>query len=214
MNIRLTKTDWLSALFCLGAVIPGLSVYNKLPDLIASNYSITGQVTHYMSKPVAVFFIPLSVAALQLLLCFLSGLLLQPEKKDKLNRYICFYLPLSVYFGEIAMLLFELKVLQNTATIIGIFAAMMLIIGGNFFPKIRRNLFLGIRTPHTLTDPVLWDQTQRFAGMLMTFTGVAILPFAINARMMTVLIGVLLSQLLPVLYSEVLFHSMQKRHNT
>lgn len=49
---------------------------------------------------------------------------------------------------------------------------MLLIVVGNFFGKMRRNYFVGIRTPWTLSDGEVWLRTHRFGGKAFVLAGV------------------------------------------
>jgi uncharacterized membrane protein len=45
---------------------------------------------------------------------------------------------------------------------------------GNYLPKTRYNYVMGVRTPWTLADERVWDQTHRLAGPLMMLGGLAV----------------------------------------
>lgn len=53
------------------------------------------------------------------------------------------------------------------------------IIIGNIMGKLRRNFFLGLRTPWTLTSDLAWDKTHRLMGRMMVATGVTGLACAV-----------------------------------
>ena len=57
----------------------------------------------------------------------------------------------------------------------------LLAVLGNFFSRLQRNYFLGIRPPWTLDDDATWRATHRFAGRCTVFGALALLaagPFA------------------------------------
>lgn len=47
----------------------------------------------------------------------------------------------------------------------------MLVLAGNPMGKVRRNFYLGIRTPWTLSNERVWYATHRFAARLMVGSG-------------------------------------------
>lgn len=60
----------------------------------------------------------------------------------------------------------------------GIYAVLMIGLG-NVLPRLPRNGLVGIRTPWTLADPMVWERTHRLGGYLLTAAGlvsVASLP--------------------------------------
>lgn len=84
---------------------------------------------------------------------------------------------------------------------ISIFIAIL----GNYLQTVKPNYFLGIRTPWTLNNEVIWEKTHRFGGKLMFYGGLltaAALFFVSKDYLLPVfLIGVLGSSLIPVFYS-------------
>ena len=46
------------------------------------------------------------------------------------------------------------------------------IIIGNYLPKCKRNSFIGIRTPLTLSNDDIWFKTHRFGGKVFVIFGI------------------------------------------
>jgi uncharacterized membrane protein len=55
--------------------------------------------------------------------------------------------------------------------VIGAFIAAM----GNWFGKLRRNLYVGIRTPWTIMNDEVWERTHRLGGRMWVAIGLATL---------------------------------------
>src|ERR1035437_8895766 len=53
------------------------------------------------------------------------------------------------------------------------------ILFGNVLGKVRRNFYIGVRTPWTLTNERVWNLTHRFAGKVWVTAGVLGLAFEI-----------------------------------
>jgi uncharacterized membrane protein len=51
---------------------------------------------------------------------------------------------------------------------------LMLVLLGNYMPKVRRNPWIGIRTPWTLGDEEVWYRTHRAAGWIMVLCGLVV----------------------------------------
>lgn len=47
---------------------------------------------------------------------------------------------------------------------------------GNVMPKFKSNFFAGTRTPWSLSDPDVWNRTQRLSGRIFFTLGLALLP--------------------------------------
>jgi uncharacterized membrane protein len=58
-------------------------------------------------------------------------------------------------------------------------APAMLILMGNFLPRVRPNYFAGIRTPWTLASESVWRRTNRLAGKLLFYGGLLCVPLVL-----------------------------------
>lgn len=60
--------------------------------------------------------------------------------------------------------------------------AVLLVLAGNPMGKVRRNFFLGIRTPWTIASEAVWYRTHRMAAKLMVASGLlALMAVCLNA---------------------------------
>lgn len=87
---------------------------------------------------------------------------------------------------------------------------------GNVMGKLRPNYTVGIRTPWTLADERVWDQTHRFGGKIFVLGGallclLAALPLDPAWHGQAVLVVSLASAAATVLKSYVLWRAMQKQ---
>jgi Predicted integral membrane protein len=64
----------------------------------------------------------------------------------------------------------------NVGKIMYILLDIFIISIGNYYPKIRRNSFLGIRIKWTLENEIVWNKTHRLVGKMMVIFGVILLP--------------------------------------
>lgn len=55
---------------------------------------------------------------------------------------------------------------------LAIICGVMFVVMGNWLGKIRRNFYLGIRTPWTLVNERVWEKTHRAGGKIMVCLGV------------------------------------------
>lgn len=212
-KIRLSKADLISALLCTVVIIPGISVYSKLPDRIATNFDIYGQPNQYASKNFAVFGIPLVMTVIQLILCLITNLFHQTDKRDFINRAIRFISPATLCFAQLYILLYSLGQIKNPTSVVCTFMAVLFVIAGNYMPKIRRNMFLGIRTPHTLRNQEVWDKTHRFSGVVFFICGIVMIPFSLVNNFIAVIMIIAIMIIIPIIYSEMVYRLVnQKMH--
>ncbi len=91
---------------------------------------------------------------------------------------------------------------------------LFLMVIGNVFGKLRWNYTVGIRTPWTLADERVWDQTHRFGGRVFVLGGALLLAASFTmppARMPAALIVTLaVVTILPVGKSYMLWRQREK----
>lgn len=91
-------------------------------------------------------------------------------------------------------------------------AAVAVFIGliGNVMGKVRRNFWIGVRTPWTLASERVWYATHRFAGKTMVGGAVLSLAGVLGGLPMVVTLGGAVAGVLaPVLYSLWLYKKME-----
>ena len=91
--------------------------------------------------------------------------------------------------------------------------AVLFVIMGNYMPKIRRNMFLGIRTPHTLRNQEVWDKTHRFSGILFFICGIVMIPLSLVNNYIAVIIIIAIMMIMSIIYSDMVYRLVnQKMH--
>ena len=55
------------------------------------------------------------------------------------------------------------------------FVGLLFVVVGNYLPKVKQNLYLGIKLPWTYADEDNWNKTHRFGGKLWVIGGILIL---------------------------------------
>lgn len=210
-KIRLDKADVLSALLCMMLIIPGAAVYGRLPDRIATHFDISGSPGQYVSKGFAVFGIPVIIAAIQLVFCAVTNIFCGTDKRDTLNSIIRFVVPAAYYIAQLSILLYALGQLKSVASVVCTFMAIVFVISGNYMPKVRRNMFLGFRTPHTLRYGEVWDKTHRLAGVVCILGGIVMIPVSLMKEYSAASVIVAVMIALPLVYSEAVYHRVNKK---
>lgn len=173
MTTKLTTIIVLALI--VGAILAGALLWNQLPDPMASHWNASDQVDGYMSKFWGVFMMPLFL--LGLFLIFLVIPIIDPLKaniakfRDTFNLFITFITGFMVYVHALTLL-------WNLGyTDLGIGKAMLPAIGllfiviGSMLRKAKRNWFIGIRTPWTLSSDSVWEEVHRVGGILFMISG-------------------------------------------
>lgn len=174
MNTRLTTI--LVLVLILAAAVAGLSLWDRFPAQMASHWNVNDQVDGYMSKFWGVFLMPL--ITLGLLVLFLVIPNIDPLRaniaqfREVFNLFILLIVGFMVY-------IYALTLLWNLGyTTFGVGKAMMPGLGilfifiGYMLRKAKRNFFIGIRTPWTLSSDRVWEETHRIGAVLFMISGV------------------------------------------
>jgi uncharacterized membrane protein len=86
---------------------------------------------------------------------------------------------------------------------------------GNLLPKVPKNFFIGIKTPWTLSNEVIWDKTHRLGGIMFVVAGFVMIKKSfvlthnhLYQNTLTVCVFALL--LYPLLHSFILYKKLGK----
>ncbi|MDI3409890.1 SdpI family protein [Bacillus sonorensis] len=93
-----------------------------------------------------------------------------------------------------------------TSSIVPVLVGALLIIIGNYLPRVRPNFFMGIKNPWTLSSDAIWKKTHRFGAKVFTIAGIFIAAdglFTIGENVILPII--LLTVIAPYVYSYMLF---------
>ena len=158
------------------ALLAGFLLWNRLPDQMASHWGVNDQVNGYISKFWGVFLLPL--ITLGMFLLFLVVPSIDPLKaniaqfRSVFNLFIVLIVAFMLY-------LYGLTLAWNLGyTSFKMSGAMLPAIGllfifiGFMMRQAKRNFFIGIRTPWTLSSDTVWNETHRLGAILFMISGV------------------------------------------
>jgi len=148
-------------------------LYPMLPSKIASHWDMEGNVNGYMEKEY-IFLIPCIIFLLLLLFIAIPKIDPLAANIEKFRKYYYGFVIIFLIF----MLLVQLQILLwNIGVKVGINAifpaiAVIYIYVGFLLEKAKRNWFIGIRTPWTLSSDNVWEKTHKIGGKLFKIAGI------------------------------------------
>lgn len=207
-----TRTTIFATIFLIAfAITFSLSVFDRLPDQVASHWNTANQVDGYMSRFWGAFLMPVAAAAM--LLLFLVIPQIDPLKaniaqfREYFNAFIALIIAFLVYMHILTMLwnLGYDRFNMGAAMLPAI--GLLFIFAGIMMRKAKRNFFIGIRTPWTLSNDRVWDETHRLGSTLFIISGILALlgTFFADYAVWFILVPVLGATLFLILYSYVLY---------
>lgn len=204
--------------FTVGAWLAALAAYPYLPERVPIHWNIRGEVDGYGSKQWAAFLTPGVMVALLALFRALPWLSPKSFTLDTfrgtyefvvalmmgLMAYIQGLMLWSAWAGPIDM---------GRALTAGICLFFMLT--GNVLGKVRRNFFMGVRTPWTLASERVWIDTHRLAARLFVAAGLIgfIVCLAVGGPVAftATFVLILVAAFVPAIYSLVHYKRLEKQ---
>ena len=169
-------TTIVSLLLIVAATLAGVLLWDKFPAQMASHWDANDQVNGYMSRFWGVFLMP--IVSLGMLALFLFIPNIDPLKANIAQFRGTFNVFIAFLTGFM-LCIHVLTLLWNLGyTNVGIGKSMMpamgllFIIIGSMLRKAKRNFFIGIRTPWTLSSDTVWDKTHQLGAVLFMASGV------------------------------------------
>ncbi len=190
----------------------GFYAYPRMPEVVAVHWNAQGIANGYGSRLQAAFTLPLImlvVAALLLFIPAIDPLKANIEKfRPDFNGFMLAFGLFFFYLHVLTTLLnlgFQFSLNQFLVPGFGIFIYAC----GVLLGKAKRNFFIGIRTPWTLSSDTVWAKTHVLGGLLFKISGgIAILGIlSPNLALLFLLVPLLAATLIAIVYSYVLFRS-------
>ena len=210
MTTRLTIIVVL--VIIIGITIAGAALWSQLPDPMASHWNENDQVDGYMSKFWGVYMMPLITIGLFLIFLLIPNI--DPLKANIAQFRGTFNLFITVIIAFMAYV-HVLTLRWNLGyTDLGIGKAMLPAMGllfiviGSMLRKAKRNWFIGIRTPWTLSSDSVWEEIHRLGGILFMLSGVIAIIGGFFGGMVafwSIMIPIFGTSIFLVVYSYVLY---------
>lgn len=169
------KTEIIIFAIALFSFIVGIYFYPQMPEEIASHWNAQGQADGYMSKFWGLFLMPIIIFGLDLL--FVAILKTDPLKEniEKSRKY---YDGFIILFSVFMLFIYLWTIMWNTGIKINPNAIFPIGFGILFYylgilcENVKRNWFIGIKTPWTLSSDKVWEKTHKVGGKLFKIAGI------------------------------------------
>lgn len=165
-----TKNTWIiSITLIVAATVIGLALWNRFPEQMASHWNVDDQVDGYTSRFWGIFLLPIISTAM--LLLFLIVPQIDPLKENietfrqTFNLFILFMIGFMVYI-HILTLVFNLGYIFPMGRAMLPAMGLLFYLVAVLMEKAKRNWFIGIRTPWTLSSDTVWAKTHRLGAIL------------------------------------------------
>ncbi|HEY8460277.1 MAG TPA: DUF1648 domain-containing protein [Blastocatellia bacterium] len=205
----------MAALLIAATLIVTLALYPYLPDRIPTHWNWRGEIDRYGEKW-EIFLLP---GVMVLFVLFYAALpWLSPRRFDVgafRSTYLYIMLLLIVFFAYLQALIlwaaFSKPLDMNRSLMTA--ACLLLILLGNVLGRVRRNFYIGVRTPWTLASEKVWDATHRFAARAFVLAGLlGLLSMAVSSGAAAALVILGAALLASALYSLAYYKRLERRN--
>lgn len=193
-----------------------LLAWPHLPERVPLHWNAYGEVDGWGPRGLMMIFGPGAMLAELAIFALLPAL---SPKRFGLEGFTRTYLRLMVaavllagYITTVLLFAALSGHVDVTAALLGGVSVVLVFIG-NVMGKVRRNFFIGIRTPWTLASERVWHATHRLAGKTIVLSGIASFAAALwggLAGLSMWIALVLAGVLVPVVYSFVHYRSLER----
>lgn len=168
-----------SAILILAIILLSFAVsayfYPQMPEKVASHWNAQGEVDGYMSKFWGLFLMPLISVGLFLLFLIIPKIDPLKANIEKFRNYFDSFILLIFIF---LFYIYLLTIFWNLGYVFNMNLVMFPALGILFFgigillKHCKRNWFIGIRTPWTLSSDKVWKKTHELGSKLFKVCGV------------------------------------------
>jgi uncharacterized membrane protein len=209
------KIVWVACVLLIVLTIAVTSLtYAALPDPIPSHWNVEGQVDGYLPKFWGLAIIPFMMSGIAALFAVLPRIDPLRENYRKFQKYyegFVLVLTLFLFLLQVQIILWGMGVRITPNQTFPILVGLMVTYIGFLTERLEQNWFVGIRTPWTLSSPVVWKKTHQRAGVLFKLAGLVSMAGALAGRyaFWFILVPILVSVVYLVIYSYVEYKKEQ-----
>lgn len=216
-NLKFTlKTELFPILIIVTTIIIALVAHPLLPQVVISHWNAQGVADGWSSRNFHTIFFPALIAFIYLVLNITPAI--DPNKK----RYQEFF---KTYLIIRNTLLFSLLVIFTGATYVNLghklniggltggTIGLLFIVMGNYLGKVKKNWFVGIKNPWTLSSDNVWNRTHRLSGKLFVIFGFIMIALPwLNSKLVmpTIIAGSIILVASLTIFSYIIFKKEQK----
>jgi len=182
-------------------------IWESLPQVVPMHWNIDGKADRVGDKA-GLWMIPVALPLLTYVIFLIAPVIAGKGQLNKMGRKydrlkFSIVLITSVLASYILFVVKE-QIIYLPSVLPGLIGLLFALLG-NYFPVLKRNLYIGIKTPWTLKSDIVWDKTHRMAGKYWFWGGIIVVicsllfEHAVAVKILLVIAAVI--TVIPVVYS-------------
>lgn len=205
----------VSAIFILVAVGVAVWLYPNLPARVPSHWNIQGQVDNSMPRfwgAVMPALMVLGMAILTVVLPWISPRSFEIRPFGQVYVGLMLVVQGFVLVIGLAILLYAAGYAVPVPMLVMVSVGLLFMVLGNYMGKLRKNFFIGIRTPWTLASDATWERTHRLGGWTFMLGGVLLVIAALaDIKLWLPIVAIGIAALVPAVYSWFVYRQLEGR---
>ncbi|MBR5543221.1 MAG: DUF1648 domain-containing protein [Oscillospiraceae bacterium] len=130
------KSLIITCVVCLLPILLGVALWERLPDTMAIHFNINNEPDNFASKTFVVFGLPLLMALLQIICCFINDINAKKHgERKKFERATKWIIPVMTVVLQIITLGFALGWQIDIRRAVAFLVGMIFFVIGNYLPK-------------------------------------------------------------------------------
>ena len=157
---------FITSLVCLLSVLPGVIMWNSLPESVPIHFNINNEPDNFAPKAVAVLLIPFLMLAVQIFVCVICDISSQKHgQSKKLENVTKWIIPIISVVLQIATVMFAAGKQVDIRRVAVALVSLEFLFMGNYLPKMNyiKNYKIDTATARKI---------NRFCGITMVILGV------------------------------------------
>ena len=208
------KSLIVSAVLISLAFVGSSLAYGSLPERVPTHWNLQGKADGFGPKLMAAFLLPTVLVGLLGLFAALPRI--SPSQftmdgfRSTYGTIVTIVLAMLAFVHTVALLAAMGYPIDVTKAIA---AGTLLGLGlmGNFFGKLRRNFFVGVRVPWTLASERVWNETHRLAAWVTSGGGLLGAAVALAGYPLVALSVIVPIAAVPILFSLFRYKQLEAR---
>lgn len=194
----------------------GVYFYGKMPESMASHWNSQGIVNGYIPRFWGLFLMP--IISIAMFLLFIAVPCIDPLKKN-IKKFMSYYDAFIVFIMLFLFYIYLLTIFWNLGyrfsmivTLVPAFSLLCYFIA-MLLENAKRNWFIGIKTPWTLSSDSVWRKTHEHGAKLFRIAAVVCLLGLIIQRFafLIVVASIILAAIWLFIYSYLLFRKLKRK---
>jgi len=204
----------IAAVIVAATLIATIIIYPRLPNQVPAHWNFQGVIDRYDRRE-TVFILPAVMAGMMLLFAALPWL---SPKRFEVDTFRSTYLYIMVLLvvllaylhGTMLWAAFAKPLEMGRSALGALF--LFLLLTGNVLGRVKRNFYIGVRTPWTLASDKVWYATHRFAARAFVGAGfLGLISVIVGARPLFGFSILIAAAVASTVHSLVYYKKLQRR---